>query len=444
MRLNLLLILFSFGFINDINSQWTIKHLDESVFTYDNIIKFKNDSFGLFMGDNSEILKTVDIGETWNVIDIESQINVKDFHFVADSLIYAVGDFGTGQNLTSKIIKSADNGDTWDSINSFNKKQLNSIWFFNNDSGMVAGYDGIYRTADSGNSWDTVWSINKFGYQYGSLEGMCFPTSHIGYAIGVGRTQNNTSDLFDYFLLKTYNSGLTWDTVRTYSYPPTAIQFLNKDTGFIGTGKNPTLILKTINGGNTWNETQIADYYGYMVKSIHFISNMTGYATGAPNAFIPEGPTSFFISKTSNGGDSWESYDTIGIPLNSIYFINDAIGFVSGSYSLIMKSNGMINELPDDYPWHIVVNIDETGFSNSHIKIYPNPTNGMIQLLNTNSTLPIKAIKILTASGRIIDIIKPISDNELVQIDLSGLSPGMYLIKVSFSGGNEILKVLKN
>ncbi len=443
MKPNLLLfIFFLIGFITEANSQWTIKHLDESDYQYDNIIKFKNDSFGLFMGDKSEILKSVDFGETWNVIDIKTQINVKDFQFVTDSLIFAIGDYcmGTIQNITGKIIKSIDNGDTWDSINSFNKKQLNSIWFFNSDSGIVAGSDGIYRSINSGNSWDTAWSINKFGYQYGSIQGLSFPTMKTGYAIGEGRTQNNTTNLFDDFLLKTYNSGLTWDTIKTFPYSLTTIQFLNQDTGFIGTSSG--IILKTINGGDTWNEAQVTDNYN-SIMSMHFISNTSGYAAGAPDSYIPEGSTSFFISKTRNGGDSWESYDTIGIPLNSVFFINDTTGFVSGSYSLIMKSNGIINGLPEDYPWRLAVNIDETGPSNTHIKIFPNPTDGILWFQQSNSTLPIKTIKLMTTAGRIVNIMKPASDNELLQIDLSELAPGMYFIEVTHSNSNEILKVLK-
>ncbi len=363
-----MLTLFSFGLITGINAQWTIKHLDESSSYYDNVIKFKNDSMGLFMGDNSGIFKSADAGENWKPIHIETQINVNDFQFVDDSVVYAVGG--------SKIIKSADNGDTWIPIYSFSGKELNSTWFFNNDSGIVAGSGGIYRTRDPVNSWDTVWSIIQFGYKYGTLVGLSFPVAQTGYAIGEGRTHLNTSHLFDNFLLKTSNSGLTWDTLKTFPYHLTAIQFISEDTGFIGTDSDPTIILKTTDAGNTWKESQVADYFGYTVRSIHFISEKTGFAAGAPYAMIPEGPTFFFISKTMNGGESWETYDTTGIPLNSVFFINDTTGFVSGSFDLIMKSNGDTKGLPEDYPWYLAVHIDESEMPDSQMKIYPNPTHG--------------------------------------------------------------------
>ena len=442
----LLLFLFLFGLFNVINAQWTIKNIDEPSFSYDNIIKFKNDSLGFFMGNNSVILKSNDTGETWNVINLETKVNIKDFQFIDDTIIYAVGDYyiGSGEYLTSKLIISRDNGDTWDSLVSFKGKQLYSLWFFNSDSGMLAGYDAIFRTVDSGDSWDTVWSITKFGYQYGELKQLIFSTSQIGYEIGMGRNQHNNPN-FDHFSLKSNDAGLTWDTIKTFQYPLTTIHFMNQDTGFIGTESSSSIILKTTDGGDTWNETQVAHYYN-SVNSIHFTSNMTGFAAGSPSAFIPEGPTSFFISKTINGGVTWESYDTIGIPLNSIYYINDTIGFVSGSYSLIMKSSGKINGLPENYPWHLVgggVYIDESESDKSQIKIYPNPTNGILYIQPYNLTQDIKSIKLISTAGYVMDIMEPLTDNDLITIDLSDLTPGIYLIQVIYSDRNELLKALK-
>jgi len=397
------------------------------------------------MGSSSVILKSNDSGETWNVIDLETQVHVKDFQFIDDTIIYVIGDsyIGAGENLTSKLIKSSDNGDTWDSITSFTGKQLLSLWFFNNDSGMVAGSHGIYRTVDAGDDWDTVWSFVQFGYRFGSLEQLYFPTDQIGYAIGTAITQNN-DDLTDYLLLKTYNSGITWDTIKTFRYSPTAIHFLNQDTGFIGTGTGSSIILKTMNGGYTWNETQITEYYN-TVFSIQFISNMKGFAAGAPSAFIPEAPTSFFVSKTNDGGITWESYDTIGIPLNSIYFLNDTAGFVSGSYSLIMKSNGIISGLPPDYPWYLVGGdfIEDKDLFNSRIRVFPNPTFGPLILELNDASASVETVRVLNSSGQILVNMKPVSGCGLIQLDLSDFVEGIYLVQVFFSVKTEFQKVIK-
>jgi hypothetical protein len=213
----------------------------------------------------------------------------------------------------------------------------------------------------------------------------------------------------------------------------------------MGAGGDEILILKTTDGGITWKEIQIPDiHHGNVVKSLHFISDLTGFAAGAPTAFIPEGPTSFFISKTINGGNSWEIYDTIGIPLNSVFFINDTIGFVSGSYNLIMKSNGKISGLPADYPWYLP-GIGDYLEENEmiHSTIYPNPTDGMIWIKQIRGSQQVNSIKLLTVAGHLIRILEPLGGNELMRIDVTDLPPGMYLIQIIYPDSTELFKILK-
>jgi photosystem II stability/assembly factor-like uncharacterized protein len=342
----LLILTISFFMLNSVHAQWTIKHFDEHSHKT-GIIKFKNDSLGLFMGGfqegNTLCLKTKDVGDTWNIKHMDINVNINDFQFIGDSSIFAVGIYyiGNGENMTSKLIKSENLGESWDSISSFAGKQLNSLHFFNNDSGIVAGYDEIYRTVDAGKSWNTVWSIKQFGYKYGKLTQISFPSTEIGYAIGIGRTQIDTGPGFDFFLLKTNNSGITWVPINTFSKSLASIYFINQFTGFIGTESG--VIYKTNDGGNNWTEFQLTNS-GNGIKSIQFISEMNGFATGGAMVVLTGGGESsnFFISKTLDGGETWASYDTLGIPLNSIYFVNDTLGFVSGEFELIMKSNGKI------------------------------------------------------------------------------------------------------
>ncbi|HDS06027.1 MAG TPA: hypothetical protein ENO05_00240, partial [Bacteroides sp.] len=83
-----------------VDAQWAVKHLDEDAYTEATTICFRNDSVGLMMGDNATILKSVDGGETWDDVNIEVQLPIRDFQFIGDTVVYAVG----GQTL----IRSAD------------------------------------------------------------------------------------------------------------------------------------------------------------------------------------------------------------------------------------------------------------------------------------------------------------------------------------------------
>jgi len=55
------------------------------------------------------------------------------------------------------------------------------------------------------------------------------------------------------------------------------------------------------------------------------------------------------------------------------FFINDSIGFVSGMYSLIMKSKGSIEGLPENYPWHLAIigHSDNAEYDEALVSVYP-------------------------------------------------------------------------
>jgi photosystem II stability/assembly factor-like uncharacterized protein len=442
-QLNFIFIfIFSFLFFQPAFAQWSIKNLNENSFV-EGSVKFMNDTAGLFMGNNSVVMKTTDAGETWIRKNLAFVINTQDFQFVNDSTIVAVGFSEGSTNLFSTLIRSGDLGETWNSISVFPGKQLRSLWFFNSDSGLVAGYNGIYRTADMGNSWDTVWSITGFGYRYGELRDLAFTPSGTGYASGIGRNQHNNPS-FDDFLLKSADSGVTWEPIKTFPGESLAsICFINADTGFVGTNGR---IYKTTDGGSNWTGIQLNDLWN-SVESIQFISETNGFATGGAMNYLTSGAGGhFFISATTDGGETWAVYDTTGIPLHSIYFIDDSTGFVSGDHELIMKTENSITGLPDDYPWHLVgsMNTDEQQLSGSGIKIYPNPTTGNLFIEQVNPAEEIKSVSIINASGQTITTKKQISYSGPVHFDLSGVQPGLYLIRIEYTGNARFMKVIKN
>ncbi|MCL3782510.1 T9SS type A sorting domain-containing protein [Prolixibacteraceae bacterium JC049] len=427
--------LFAFLLLHiHVSAQWTIKNLDENSSKIGNI-KFQNDSLGYFIGGDSYFLKTIDSGESWQKQQIDINISIGDYQLIGDSSIFAVGN--------SKLIKSKDNGSNWDSISNLAGKQLLSLWFFDNDSGLVAGYNGIYRTINTGSSWDTVWSITQFGYKYGDVKRLYFPSDKVGYAIGTGRNQHNDPN-FDHFLLKSTDSGKTWEKIKSFSGNLTTICFTNEKTGFLGTESG--IIYKTLDGGSIWTESLITPS-GTPIKSIQFITDTRGYATGGVTNYITGSGSenNFFISNTIDGGQSWASYDTTGVALNSIHFISANKGFVAGDFELIMKSNGVNNLLPENYPWHLfeTVGIKYNCTINSKVIIYPNPTNGILIVKNQYQPQKIKKVQLFNLSGKQMDICNRAVDNNLIQLNLSGLTSGSYLLQVVCDDKIEISKIIK-
>ncbi|MGM0475362.1 MAG: YCF48-related protein [Bacteroidota bacterium] len=424
-----------------VQAQWTIKHLDENSSTYRTNIRFKDDSLGLMMGSNSVILKSDDAGETWDAIDPGVLININDFQFVGDSIIYAAGDHytGAGQDLKSMLIRSGDNGDTWDSIAGFPGLQLFSLDFINHDTGMVAGFDAILRTEDGGESWDTVWSITGSGYRFGEFTDISFPDTETGYAIGKARTQEQS---LLKFMLKSTDAGISWDTIHTFDQILETLFFLDPDTGFVGSENGN--IFKTVDGGESWAQYRVVQSGLLPVLSIQFISDKVGYATGSSDIMIlnSKGSLGFFFAKTVDGGEHWQTCDTAGIDLHSVHFLNDSVGFVSGMYSLIMQCGGEITGLPGDYPWHLVRsgNIEEKDPGDAVVNIYPNPARGMVTV-ETGKPGPCTII-VFDLKGRL--LYSGDSTDPTFRIDLGPFPKGIYIITVrsqSFQVNRKIVRL---
>ena len=116
-------------------------------------------------------------------------------------------------------------------------------------------------------------------------------------------------------LMRTTDGGITWILINIYTEDEIcSILFLNKLVGFVAiySSKSTNYILKTINGGESWNkvtefsqsnppsgwtgrEDPEASWDGRLNK-INFVSELAGYAAGYGG----------LLYRTNDGGNSWE------------------------------------------------------------------------------------------------------------------------------------------
>ncbi|WP_435354980.1 YCF48-related protein [Emticicia sp. SJ17W-69] len=140
-------------------------------------------------------------------------------------------------------------------------------------------------------------------------------------------------------ILKTTNGGQDWglisNTNSSYLNGYRSISFSDANNGWVlsSWGK----VLKTTDGGNTWTDKSLAPIW---VKDISAVSATTAWVVGREYRPI--------IKKTSNGGDSWEdvSIGTLNSDryLNTVFFLNQNIGFIAGDRGIIYKTiNGGTN-----------------------------------------------------------------------------------------------------
>jgi len=156
------------------------------------------------------------------------------------------------------------------------------------------------------------------------------------------------------FLTTTFQSdNMTGWVQQTIPRPDLVIsdlQFLDSLTGFIVQSRNPdtSFISKTTDGGNSWLSTQFIHQY---FTSIKFVDNNTGYCVGGENS--PYAPGSVF--RTTNGGSNWflVSYVTDFIYLNDVYFPNKDTGWVCCDFVI---GGGLWRTTNDGLSWQLQMN----------------------------------------------------------------------------------------
>ncbi|HRP01921.1 MAG TPA: YCF48-related protein [Candidatus Kapabacteria bacterium] len=353
-----------------------------------NVIKLYSETSVLAMGDLMTIIQSSDGGTSWKVRKTGATNMFNSVYFSSyDSTIFGCGDYGT-------IFKSLDKGENWEEIKIGTNKNINAMVLADKNAGWVVGNEGtIFKTTNGGNSW-----VSQNSQVFENLNYVSFPNLNIGYVAGnkgtILKTSNGGStwnkltaftskniqnitflNLNKGFAIgdsgvfyKTTNGGNNWTAIdlstkqnlRDIKFVNSTTAFLVADSGLIyksnDGGNNWTkkatanisnlfsinfynssigiacgekgVLLKTTNGGESW-ENQLVDKLGNVnLSSIRFINDN--------DAYIDLSPDTLYL-KSTNGGNSW-FYQSIGIRVNKLFFINSNIGWAVGDSGKIIKT----------------------------------------------------------------------------------------------------------
>lgn len=347
------LLLFSLTAI----SQWTWQNPLPQGNTLKSVY-FTDTNTGYAVGYYGTIIKTIDGGEQWTVLNSGTQCILESVYFINPETGFACGG-SYGVQKTGIILKTTDGGVSWTQFSNDTIHYLLSICFTDLNKGFVVGEEGTFlKTSDGGITWTSIiaGSINYFhlvyflpqddniGFIAGKnydLEGLILRTIDGGNTWSPVLTNAGTirsinfGDLYTGYaseyspltqwpygkIYKTTDGGTTWNIVLESMFiSPTSLFFTNSNEGCViqVTGS----ILKTIDGGENWSEVQVPS--NYPQYSIFFTDNSTGFAVGSRGTIV----------MTTDGGISWnESPDHLTSQLRSVYFTNATTGFaVGGGY----------------------------------------------------------------------------------------------------------------
>jgi len=291
----------------NIDAKWRLVSSQPNIFIRslcftDSITGYAAGSFineaGYFL--HGVLLKTTNGGLSWLNITTDTMPDLSSVVFTNPSTGYLVSH--------SQILKTIDAGAHWFPVFKGENYFLQTAYFFDSDVGFVTGIAGtVLKTTDSGLNWNVLNSGTS-----AQLHSVFFTDSQTGYIAGY---QNQTGNSYG-FILKTNNGGATWDSVSTSNFLPESIVFTDANTGFAACA---TAILKTTDGGERWINVNNSGIDGFI--AVAFPNSATGFAVGQNGNIV----------KTSDGGIHWTALPVIDQNLlTSVFFVNERIGYTAG------------------------------------------------------------------------------------------------------------------
>jgi len=392
-----------------------------------NTINFPSSSVGYIGGNDSLLLKTIDGGETWTEVnytgvtfltDDDSILNLK---FVTETIGYmTVGPYGG-------TYKTIDGGSTWTQLAPAGVLCFNQgLFFFDENNGFLGG-SGCFIGETIEKMTSGVLATTTINTPTNDAQNLVVDIDFLNSNFGLAASYSG-------YILRTTNGGLTWDTIPTpvsAGTPLTSVAILNDTLAYAGYADisgGGFGVLRTSDGGLTWiQDISSATFYYPAFYCVHESGDGKLFSGGQPSL-----ATTGLIFE-NYGVDLWAYYD-VDQPIHDMSSYSDSIifgvgdsGYVVVNYPLGTLSVDENN--PDSY-------LDE----NSELMVYPNPFSDVIAVnIPIEISLDIYSVDIYNMTG---DLIYS-AQNKNTLLNLENLPTGVYFIKLTSTDKLFTGKILK-
>jgi photosystem II stability/assembly factor-like uncharacterized protein len=294
------------------------------------LIDFINENVGWIAG-NGKILITKDGALTWNSYPIDVSWRFSNIDFINENIGWAFITIYLSDSHVTTIQKTEDGGQSW-SLQGKEFNNLGSSLYAVNDTmvyGIINGDDidslFIQKSADGGVTWHNISP-----YSYGkSFNSIWFQDSRKG--VFIGASVSIDIQPLQAFILRTYDGGQTWQEKNIGEFTEILdLQIINDSTGyFIGRKASGNLnyyyLCKTTDTLNTWTKVyqHPPSNVGGSINSFYFIDETNLFA----NLTDSIGTTR--LMKSRDSGVTWEEIQKAGFSLwfaDNIFFLNDSVG----------------------------------------------------------------------------------------------------------------------
>jgi photosystem II stability/assembly factor-like uncharacterized protein len=311
-------------------------------------VQFIDANNGWAAGGNY-LLKTSDGGNNWTWIygDTSNSFNTGIF-----AIYFVDADTGFVFGNDGQLARTTDGGNTWNAkiMDDYIGGYLDifgftAVTFTDKNTGWLigSGYYGneLFKTTDCGRSW--VWDYQAFNSVDYALHDICFINKNQGYILGN-------------VLYETTDGGTTWQLKNPDNEegPYSSVAFTDSLTGWVIGGETGNSIYKTTDGGNNWTIiTDSALSSPDQLFKVRFADNNNGWIVGQNG----------IIYRTTDSGINWISQRDAIHNFYSIYFIDENRGWAVGDSGIVLHTtnggdNWEIQYHEDDLLWRSVYAAD--------------------------------------------------------------------------------------
>ena len=299
----------------DGGESWTRAEVPVDTWAYS--ARFFDREHGVAVGEYGNIVRTEDGGESWHTIaPIGSGQRLWDVEYADVDTLFLAGDNGV-------IARSLNGGKSWRSIQSGGAAASHGFGRVDAQHAWV-GYDAgeVAYTTNGGKQW--VRSLVQGFDEFGVIMDVGFADRTTGWAAGGNDFFGGSIGI----IARSNDGGRHWRpqfTVSNFTFnglaaldTQTAVAVGSYD--LVGGG----LVLRTIDGGNTWQDVTPA-LAGF--REVFFIDDSIGWIVGAS------------IYKTTDGGSTWaRQYGTGASEFDAIHFSDPLNGWATGYANLVLHT----------------------------------------------------------------------------------------------------------
>ena len=344
---------------------------------YDDIY-FINDSLGwAASGETGGIYRTLDAGDTW-----EKQF--EDTAHYLRSITFASSSLGFCGSLDSTLYRTNDSGKTWVDITAAISPRPMGICGLSAPSPSVIYGCGkwtspafMVKSVDGGDNW-TFIDLSVYAT---TLVDVHFKNDLEGFVVGKASPTGNGG-----VVLRTIDGGDTWSTVMTTNFNDDVVWKIQTPDGlhFYGSiesqpAANNVRYIYSNDGGIQWTMDTVQNGYNY-IQMIGFLDSLHGWIGG-----------SLLLMETKNGGLSWDTVPFSGSRYNRFFKVNDSTAYITGNKvyrynkQLTFSGRGGNEKKETIHQLNVFPNPASTAI-NIQLSMH-HPTYGQLELYSENGSL---------------------------------------------------------